>query len=97
MMRHQHYCLFLFVFYALRHTGYDTFDTMLSSYHPSSFLAYGRGGQSSVLYMRPYLSFGYGGKCDFQHHRTRNGYLPVGVFAGVSPSNSLDSEICFLA
>ena len=65
MVRHQNCFLFLFVFYVLRHIGYVIFDTMLSSCHPSSFLAYGRGGQSSVRCTRHYLSLGYIGKCGF--------------------------------
>ena len=88
MVRHRQNCLSLFVFYALRHIGYDTFGTTLSSYHPSSFLVYGRGGQSSAQYMRPYLSLGYGDKCDFQPHRTRNGYLLVSKSSLLSLSNS---------
>ncbi len=97
MMRHQNCFLFLFVFYVLRHIGYVIFDTMLSSCHPSSFLAYGRGGQSSVRCTRPYLSLGCSGKCGFPPHRTRKDYLPVSKSFLLSLSNSLDSEICFLA
>ena len=69
---------------------------MLLSYHPSSFRECGRGEQSSVRCMRPYLSLCCSGKYDFPPRRTRSNYLLVWVFAGVSPSNSLDSEICFL-
>ena len=97
MMCHQHYCLFLSVFYALRHIDYDIFDTTPSSYHPSSFREYGRGGQSSARCTRSCPSLGCIGKYDFQPHRTRSGYLLVSKSFLLSPSNPLDSEICFLA
>ena len=68
---------------------------MLSDYHPSSFRECGRGGQLSARCMRPYLSLGYSGKCDFPLHRTRNDYLLASKSFPLSPSSSLDSEICF--